>query len=122
MARVLVVEPDPQIRRFVAGILSDFGHDVQQCGDAARARQILRCAPFDVVATDVVLDEAGGEIAEAARRLPVLTLSGRLFCSVLDKYRRPARLPEKPFRFADLDKLVAAIGACSQQPEYALAA
>src|SRR5712691_8434219 len=98
MARVLVAEPDRQIRKFIAGILADFGHHVQQCSDAACARRWLRRVPFDVLATDLVLHEDADEPPALARRLPILTLSGRPFRPPCDKYDRPARLQDKPFR------------------------
>lgn len=120
MARVLLVEPDRQIGKFIAGILADCGHDVRQCADADDARQCLRRAPFDVIATDLVLGGRSDALAAMAQRLPVLTLSGRIFCPVTDKCRHPPRLPDKPFRFGDLDNLVRAIAAC--EPDYALAA
>lgn len=124
MARVLIAEPDGHIRQFIAGILNDLGHHVEQCGSLREVRSCLRRAPFDVVATDLALGEGAVAMAAVARRLPVLTLSGRLFCPVLDRYRRPPRLSEKPFRFTDLDKLVAAIAACGPElePEHAMAA
>jgi DNA-binding NtrC family response regulator len=120
MARVLVAEPDRQIREFIAGILADCGHDVQQCTDAEAARRWLRQAPCDVVATDLVLGGHSDGFAAVAQRLPIMTLSGRIFCPVTDKYRHPPRLDEKPFRFADLGNLVRAVAAC--EAEYALAA
>lgn len=120
MARVLLVEPDRQIREFIAGILADCGHDVRQCSDAHDGRHWLRRVPFDVVATDLVLGGQSDALAAMAQRLPILTLSGRIFCLVTDKYRHPPRLSEKPFRFADLGNLVNAIAAC--EPDYALAA
>jgi DNA-binding response OmpR family regulator len=109
MARVLVVEPDRQIREFIAGILTEFGHHVQQCSDAAGARHWLRRIRFDVLATDLPLAENGEPLPVAARHLPVLTLCGRPFHAAADKYERPPRLNDKPFRCADLHKLVAAI-------------
>jgi DNA-binding NtrC family response regulator len=121
MARVLLVEPDRQIREFIAGILADCGHDVRQCNDAHDARQCLRPGSFDVVATDLVLGGQSDALVAMAQRLPVLTLSGRIFCIVADKYRHPQPLSEKPFRFDDLANLVKAIAACDE-PEYALAA
>jgi DNA-binding NtrC family response regulator len=120
MARVLVVEPDRQIRNFIAGILADFGHYVRQCGDAEDARQWLRRARFDVLATDLVLGEDAGDILPSARRVPVLTLSGRPGRPAADKYERPPSLHDKPFRCGDLHTLVAAIG--TPEPAYPLAA
>ena len=120
MVRVLVVEPDRQIRNFIAAILADFGHYVWQCGDAADARQRLRRARFDVLATDLVLAEDAGDLPPWARRVPVLTLSGRPFRPVADKHRRPPSLHDSPFRFGDLQRLVAAIDAAG--PEHSLAA
>lgn len=120
MAWVLLVEPDRQIREFIAGILADCGHDVQQCADSDDARRRLKEAAFDVVATDLVLGGQPDALAAVAQLLPVLTLSGRIFCPVTDKYRHPPRLADKPFRFADLTNLVKAIAAC--EPDYALAA
>jgi CheY-like chemotaxis protein len=115
MVRVLVVEPDRRIRQFIAGILTDCGHDVQQCADVGEARGRLRRHAFDVIVTDLVLDGRADALAAAAQRLPVLTLSGRIFCLVKNKYRHPPRLPDKPFRFADLGNLVKAIAACDAE-------
>ena len=109
MSCVLIVEPDRQIGSFIAGILADFGHHVQQCRNAGDARQWLHRTRFDVLATDLVLGDRTGELPGLARDVPVLTLSGRPFPHAADKYQRPARLHDKPFRFADLRRLVAAI-------------
>lgn len=108
MARVLVVEPDRRIRSFIAGILADLGHQVERCGDAARAGQRLRRARFDVVATDLTLDDL-----PLAPPLRVLTLSGHPIRPGSPPSERPPRLNDKPFRFADLHSLVAAIAAAA---------
>ncbi len=121
MARVLLVEPNRQIREFIAGILADCGHDVRQCTNPDEAWQWLRRNPCDVIVTDLVLGGQSDALTAAAQRLPVLTLCGRIFCRVTDKYRHPLRLPEKPFRFDDLGNLVKAVAACDET-EYALAA
>ncbi|HKS88619.1 MAG TPA: hypothetical protein VJR70_04190 [Stellaceae bacterium] len=112
MARVLVVEPDRRIRKFVAGILAEFGHHVEACGDAREARRSLGRARFDVLATDLVLarDRAGDFVA-LAPDLPLLTLRGQPFRAAADRAERPGRLRDTPFRFADLAALVAAVGA-----------
>ena len=115
MARVLVVEPDRRIRSFIAGILADFGHQVERCGDLARAGQRLRRARFDVVATDLALDQR-----LLAPPLRVLTLSGHPVRPGATRSEQPPRLKDKPFRFADLESLVAAIAAAG--PDRSLAA
>ncbi len=120
MARVLIAEPDRQVRNFIAGILADFGHDVEQCADQGDVREWLRRTPFDVLATDLGLGRHSGDIAAVARRLPVVTLSGCPFRAACNDYDRPERLSDKPFRFGDLHNLVASVGACG--PAYALAA
>ena len=105
MARVLVVEPDRRIRSFIAGILADLGHQVEPCGDAARAGQRLRRASFDVILSDLALDDG-----MPCPPLPVLTLSGQPIRPGI-RSERPPRLNDKPFRFADLQCLVAAVAA-----------
>ncbi len=119
MARVLVVEPDRRIRSFIAGILADFGHHVRQCSNAGDARQRLRRARFDVLATDLMLGGNAGEIPRWMRRVPVLTLCGRPFRPAADKYERPRCLHDTPFRLGDLQRLVAAVEA---EAAYTLAA
>ena len=110
MPRVLVVEPDRQVRQFISGILADLGHHVEQCRDATDARRRLRVARFDVLATDLMHDaEKAGELPALAKGLPVLTLSGRRFMPGVDTGDRPARLRDKPFRFDDLTTLVGAV-------------
>jgi CheY-like chemotaxis protein len=107
MARILVVEPDRRVRQFIAGILSDFGHRVEQCDDATGARRLLRDARFDVLATDLVLAaNAVDDLPAAAEVVPVLTLSGRPFSRDGEPHER---LRDKPFRFADLTTLVGAV-------------
>ena len=120
MALVLVVEPDRRIRRLIAGILGDFGHRVQPCSNAGEARQWVRRASFDVLATDLVLGDDAADILTLARGLSVLTLSGAVFRAVGNKYQQPAALHDKPFRFEDLQRLVTAVARAG--PAYALAA
>ena len=53
--RILLAEPDRAIREFIAGILTEFGHDVQICENAVDANVWLATAPIDVLVTDMVL-------------------------------------------------------------------
>ena len=112
MSSVLIVEPDQQVRIFIAGILADFGHQVQQCRDAEDAAIWLEQARFDVLTTDLALD--------FVKSPPMLTLSGIRQDPNVGSRDRASRLSDKPFRLADLHRLVAAITAIA--PTYALAA
>lgn len=120
MARVLVVEPDRRIRQFIAGILGDFGHQVEQCSGVAEARQRLQQSPFDVVASDLPLERDGGRGRAPPGSPEIVSLSGGSLHAVAAWREPPVRLHEKPFRFADLHNLVRAVG--STETGYALAA
>lgn len=112
MARVLVVEPDRRIRKFIAGILAELGHHVEQCNDARDARRLLGRARFDVLASDLVLAERGAaDLLALIPGLPLLTLRGERFRPGGDKRDKPSRLHTSPFRFEDLTTLVTAIAA-----------
>ena len=52
MARVLVIQPDRRISEFIAGILSDLGHQVHLSSDPEEVRRLLRRSGFDVVVGD----------------------------------------------------------------------
>jgi CheY-like chemotaxis protein len=107
MARVLIVEPDRRVRDFIAGILTDFGHQAEACSDRSEAYRLLRHAAFDVVASDLAL---GSEAAGAA----LLALSGRPLHRAGADRERPPPLRDMPFRLADLRDLVAAVGAAGE--------
>ena len=55
MARVLLAEPNRLVCRFIAGILTDFGHDVTASEDCTEAAARLTIGPIDVLVTDMVL-------------------------------------------------------------------
>ena len=82
MAHILVAETDTQIRKFIAGILTDFGHDVTACGDGTEAVALSAIGPIEVLVTDLVLrDDEGSTLSRhcAARGIPTITLTGYEF-------------------------------------------
>jgi two-component system nitrogen regulation response regulator GlnG len=108
MARVLVIEPDPRIQVFITGILADFGHDVQQCASARELGCYLTTSAFDVLVTDIILDDVDGEAEALVSLLPITTLTGESYDAVAAGQSLPLR--DRPFRFDDLRRLVAAVG------------
>jgi signal transduction histidine kinase/ActR/RegA family two-component response regulator len=81
--RVLIVEDEPDVRRFVVSLIESLGYLTQQAADGPAALALLGSGHrFDLLFTDVVLPErmSGLEVAEAARKiqpgLKVLFTSG----------------------------------------------
>ena len=114
MARVLLAEPDRAIREFIAGILAEFGHDVQVCENGVDASVWLATAPFDVLVTDMVLQGSQGlRLSQHSANLgvPTVTLTGREFHAACAEEMQPLALLEKPFRFSDLQRVLKAVNA-----------
>ena len=114
MARVLLAEPNRAIRQFIAGILGDFGHDVQACENAIEARVWLASAAIDVLVTDMML--IGGQGLDLSRQCTALgirtvTLTGQEFYADKSREDQPLGLLEKPFRFSDLRSVLEAVDA-----------
>jgi DNA-binding NtrC family response regulator len=112
MAQILLAEPDRPIRDFIAGILSDFGHEVTGCENCAEAAALLATGPVDVVVTDLVLrDDEGSTLSRdcLAHAIPTITLTGHEFHLDRTEQDRPLPLIDKPFRLDDLQCVVDAI-------------
>jgi DNA-binding NtrC family response regulator len=113
MARILITEPDRAIREFIAGILTEFGHDVVPSDNVVEAEVWLATSPIDVLVTDLVLrGEDGVALSRkcSALGIPTVTLAGQDFLP--DQGAQGSRLPtllDKPFRFSDLQRVLHAI-------------
>jgi two-component system cell cycle response regulator CpdR len=116
MTNILVAESDRQIREFISGILTDFGHNVTACSDGAEAVSHLAIGPIEVLVTDLVLlDDAGSTLSRhcAARGIPTITLTGCEFHSDRAEQDRPPSLVEKPFRLDDLQCVIDAVAVAA---------
>jgi DNA-binding NtrC family response regulator len=116
MARILLAESDEPICAFLAGILADFGHEVITCQKDTEASVCLAIGPIDVLVTDLVLWEGEGLRLSnycAAQGIPTITLTGRKFQADLAGQDRLTPLLDKPFRFADLERVLDAVVACA---------
>jgi DNA-binding response OmpR family regulator len=121
MARILVVDDDPKVRRFILDILGDAGHEAVGAADAESALALLLSARPDLFVFDIHLPGMDGlSLARKLRRLPATRPVPVIIVSV----RREARhkvaardsgaitFLEKPFRPDDLRAAVAlALGA-----------
>jgi len=82
MARILIVDDEPNIRRMLAGVLASEGHETDAAQDSATAMDALERAEPDVVLLDLALPGQNGiRILEDIRGrwpdLPVVMMSGR---------------------------------------------
>lgn len=112
MARILLAEPDRAIREFIAGILTEFNHDVRACANLIEANVWVATSPFDVLVTDIAPD---GDQGAALRRgcaglgIRMVTLTGRECRAGEAEDSRAPTFAEKPFRFSDLQRVLDAV-------------
>jgi two-component system KDP operon response regulator KdpE len=109
MARILVVDDEPQIRRFLRISLTANGHEVVEADGGRQAVRLVRSDPPDLVILDLGLPDMDGQevvsgIREAAPALPVIVLSVR--AGETDKVEALDRGAEdyvtKPFGISEL--------------------
>ncbi|ROP99905.1 signal transduction histidine kinase [Stella humosa] len=111
---ILVVEDSGEVCRLFANSLRALGYGVTVASDAEAALRQMAGARFDLLLTDVVLPGAmnGRELADEIRRrqpgLPVLYTSGYTENAIVHHGRLDpgVRLLRKPFRHADLARMV----------------
>ncbi len=72
MAKILVVDDEPEIISFIKSLLERDGHQVVTAGDGKTAKQVFLEGSFDLLITDIVLPEKEGLdlILELERELP----------------------------------------------------
>lgn len=79
--KLLAIEDDPQIQRFLAAALHAHGHAVEIAASGAEGLRLATLHPPDVVIVDLGLPDIGGlEVIERLRewyRQPILVLSAR---------------------------------------------
>ncbi|CAO3431351.1 response regulator [Azospirillum doebereinerae] len=81
--RVLVVDDEPPIRRFLRTSLSAQGYDIVEAGDGAQALAEMRRRPPDLLVLDLGLPDIDGleiirRLRADAASLPIIVLSSRM--------------------------------------------
>jgi DNA-binding response OmpR family regulator len=119
--RILVVEDDRTIARFVELELAHAGYRVEKVADGTAALEVLNNDPPDLVVLDLMLPGVDGleiarQVRETGSRMPILMLTARAetkdvvsgFESGADDYlRKPFEIPELLSRIAALLKRTA---------------
>ena len=74
MARILVAEPDPDVRALLAAILADAGHAITRARNGADALIRLEAVTFDLILGDLTIPGVTGLglYWEVVRRWPYL--------------------------------------------------
>jgi DNA-binding response OmpR family regulator len=80
MARILLVEDDPDVLPLLEHILLDYGYEVATAETVAIAQRLLTAQPFDLAVCDVNLPDGSGlSVADAAiaRGIKALVVTGQ---------------------------------------------
>ncbi|MCS6816515.1 MAG: response regulator [Blastocatellia bacterium] len=89
MAKILIVDDEPNIRLLYATILTEGGHEVVEAEDGHQTLKALESEPFDLVILDIRLKAESGldllrEIAARYPQIPVIICSA--YASFQDDY------------------------------------
>jgi DNA-binding response OmpR family regulator len=114
MARILVIDDDPDIRAFLEEILKPAGHEVILAADGREGMERYRTSPADLVITDLYMPNQEGletirELRTCFPEVAIIAMSGRTaaltMLSVAQKFGAVEVL-RKPF---SADELIAAV-------------
>ncbi len=120
MARILIIDDDPDMRSLIEQTLKSAGHDIEMAADGKEGLRNYDARPADVVITDLYMPNKGGleTIIELRRRcpdIPIIALSGTgaadKMLSIAQKFGAFASL-HKPFTSHEL---VAAVSKAIEQ-------
>jgi PAS domain S-box-containing protein len=116
---ILAVDDDDLVLTNTAGMLEDLGHTVFRAGSAADALRMLEQSRIDMVVTDHAMPGmTGAQLADAIEQayphLPVIIITG--FAELPPHSSSRPRL-DKPFRQAELARLVNQVNALSPKDE-----
>jgi len=76
MAKVLVIDDDPDLRHTLERTLTLSGHDVLEAGDGNEGLRVLHSQPVDLVLCDIFMPDKEGieTITEISRDFPGITI------------------------------------------------
>ena len=117
MARIIVIDDDPEIRAMLEQALWSAGHEVLTADDGKMGLALCRAAPVDLLITDLVMPGMEGmETIRTFRRefhgIPIIAMSGNAnLGNVLDTAIRlgAVKTLSKPFQQDELLALVKAV-------------
>lgn len=60
MAKILLIDDDEQVRKFLNNLLSEKGHEVIEAPNGRTGTELFQVRPVDIVITDIVMSEQDG--------------------------------------------------------------
>lgn len=81
MAKILVIEDEPQVREMIRQTLSRAGHEVFEAGDGEEGLRLFAEHKADLVITDILMPKKGGlvtilELRQLNPDLKIIAMSG----------------------------------------------
>lgn len=90
-SRILVVEDDRAVRRYMQVILERAGYTVEVAADGLEAMKALLAAPFDAVVTDAIMPHLDGQqLCAFIRRTPSLSATPVIILSGVEQQQQAA--------------------------------
>jgi CheY-like chemotaxis protein len=110
-ATILVIDDDPDVRRFLADTLDSLGFAVVQAEDGPAGLAAFARHPPDLVILDYAMPGmTGAEVAQSVRAhtkdLPILFATGYADTKALDHVAEDAMVLRKPFGVDELHRAV----------------
>ncbi len=95
-SRILVVEDDRAVRRYMQVILERAGYAVEVVADGLEAMKALLAAPFDAVITDAIMPHLDGpQLCAFIRRTPSLSATPVILLSGVEQQQPPPHAAPK---------------------------
>lgn len=118
-ARILVVDDDPAVRRFISDSLESLGYDVDQAADGEEGlRRMAASAPGLLIVDYAMPGMTGVDMVMRAREtapaLPIIMATGYADMEAVDRVLSPEQVLRKPFR---LSELAVAVSQALAQPD-----
>jgi len=105
--RILVVDDDADVRRFIVDCLQSLGYSVDEAAEGRSALRRLEETPPDLLIVDYAMPGMTGvdvvmEARASAPALPIIMATGYADMEAVDRVMPPENLLRKPFRLAEL--------------------
>lgn len=114
--RVLVVDDEDKVGRFICMLLNRSGYETHSCRSAAEARVLIAGQPWNLVLTDVVMPKENGFelvrwVGEHHPTLPIMVMTAHTSDSIQNQSLKlgVASVLHKPFTIEGLRQAVADI-------------